>query len=92
MELQIKSKVFRLKSKNKIEEVHDLIGDVLTELSAVKSTENWKNCSLNIIEQYIDAVDEIDPSVYSLFTRFDHDDWQDDGFIETKAKHVYEDQ
>ena len=74
-----------------MEEVHDLIGDVLNELSSVKPTENWKNCSLNIIEQYIDTVDDIDPEVYSWFTRFDHEGWEDDGFIETEAEHVYED-
>lgn len=65
---------------------------MLTELSTVIPTENWRNCSLNIIEQYIDAVDDIDPSVYSLFTRFYHDGRQDDGVIETEADHVYKDQ
>ena len=85
LELQIKSKVFRLKSKNKTEEIHDLIGDALTEMIAVQPSENWKNCCLNIIEQYADAVDDIDPTIYSELIRFNHVRWEVDGPFEEET-------
>ena len=82
--------MFRLKSKNKLEEIHDLVGDALNSLSAVNPSENWKNSCLNIIEQYIDSVDDIDPNNYCKFISIDNEYRENDGVFKEKARDLYE--
>lgn len=78
IELTTKGKIFRLRKKNKTEEINCLVEDILEALADKKVNNNWMNCCLSIIECYMESIDVIETEVFGSLNRANDEDRKED--------------